>query len=647
MNKTFQTVRAPGSRMARSPLALALAGALVASFTAPAAQAFEFSRGGLTGSLDTTVSYGFSARMEDQDDDLIGKAHFTPTLAAQVAALQAQGRYLDAQALQIAAQGRFSVNGDDGNLNYDDGDLFSNAVKLTSELSLNWGDSGAFVRASYFYDFENEGKDVLSELAQEKVGSDFKLLDAFLFHNFAIGEGSSGSVRFGRQVVSWGESTFIQNGINVINPIDVSKLRVAGAELKEAFLPVDSIWASFSLTENLSIEGVYLLEWEEIEPDPAGTYFSTNDFATIGGTYAMLGFGTVPQPVNNPELFFDVCAQGPAGFALSDTGLPPALVAAGCSAAFPRLPDNKASDSGQYGLALRYFASELNETEFGFYYLKHHSRLPLISGFAITSSATSSGRVIVEYPEDIDLYGMSWNTTIPGGVAWQGEISYRDNMPLQIDDVELLFAGLTPLNALIPQPQLRFYSQLGDYAPGEYIQGYERHEVSQIQSTFTKVFGPGNFLAAEQIALVGEIGATKVWDLPSHEVLRYNGDGTDTGGGPDISTGQLRNPLTLRDGFPNQFSWGYRVAMRADYNNVWGSAFNLSPRVAFNHDVNGTTPGPGGNFLEGRKSVTLGVEGTYLNQWSTDLSYTSFFGGGDFNLISDRDFLSFTVKYSF
>lgn len=209
MKTPFQTIRASGFVARRSPLSVALAGALLATFAAPAVHAIEFSRGELTGTFDTTVSYGLSARMEDQDEDLIGKAHFTPTLAAQVAALQAQGRFLDAQALQIAAPGRFSVNGDDGDLNYDDGDLFSNAFKITSELSLNIRDSGAFMRASYFYDFENEGRDVLSQLAQEKVGSDFKLLDAFVFHNFAVGEGSNGTVRFGRQVVSWGESTFI------------------------------------------------------------------------------------------------------------------------------------------------------------------------------------------------------------------------------------------------------------------------------------------------------------------------------------------------------------------------------------------------------------------------------------------------------
>src|SRR5690606_1685445 len=102
---------------------------------------------------------------------------------------------------------------------------------------------------------------------------------------------------------------------------------------------------------------------------------------------------------------------------------------------------------------------------------------------------------------------------------------------------ELLFAGLSPLNAVIPQPGLQFGSQLGNYGPGEYVQGWDRHEVSQIQSTFTKAIGPGNWLGAEQIALVGEIGATKIWDLPDPSVLRYEGEGTDTSGGWDISTG--------------------------------------------------------------------------------------------------------------
>lgn len=641
MKHTIHTSRGRSLRIA--PLAVAVLGALVAL----PASAIEFGEGDFTGSLNTTLSYGASMRVQERDDNLLAKSHFNPALVSQIAALQAEGRYLEAQALQLQAPGRFSANRDDGNLKYDDGDLISNAAKITSELSLNYRNSGAFARATYFYDFENADRDDLSRDAKNLIGERFRLLDAFVFHNFNYGESGQGSIRVGRQVVSWGEGTFIQNGINVINPIDLSALRVAGAELKEAFLPVDSLWASFSLTDNLSLEAVYLTEFEEIEIDASGTYFSANDFASPGGNYVMLNFGTVPQPVNNPDLFYSVCQSGPAGFAMSDTGLPPALVGAGCAAAFPRAPNRNAKDSGQYGAALRYFADALNGTEFGLYYLKYHSRVPLISGIAVTNTNANSGRYFLEYPEGIDLYGLSWNTSLPGGVAWQGEISYRDNMPLQIDDVELLFAGLSPLNAVIPQPGLRFNSQLGTYGPGEYVKGWESHEVSQIQSTFTKAFGPGNFLGAEQIALVGEVGATKVLDLPDQSILRYEGEGTDTSGGPAIDSGGLRNPETLRGGFPTAFSWGYRLAARADYNNVWGGSFNLSPRIAFNHDVNGITPGPGGNFLEGRKSATLGVEAVYLNQWSFDLSYTLFTGAKPYNQIHDRDFVSFAAKYSF
>ncbi|HVF35172.1 MAG TPA: DUF1302 family protein, partial [Candidatus Saccharimonadia bacterium] len=156
-----------------------------------------------------------------------------------------------------------------------------------------------------------------------------------------------------------------------------------------------------------------------------------------------------------------------------------------------------------------------------------------------------------------------------------------------------------------------------------------------------------NSFGAEQLAAVVEVGATNVWDLPDPSVLRYQGDGTDTGGGGDVLSGVGRNPVTQVDGFPTKFSWGYRLAVRADYNNAFGSPVNLSPRIAFNHDVNGITPGPGGNFLEDRKSYTLGVEATYLNDWGADLSYTRFFGAGDLNLIHDRDFLSLSIRYSF
>jgi hypothetical protein len=665
--------------VARAPLSAAVALALLA---APAVHAFEFERGELTGSLDTTVSLGYSWRVEERSDDLVGKSWFDPLLCAQNFPLGAipigPGRCTSTGGVpgspaQIAAPGRFSANRDDGNLKYDDGDPISTAFKITSELSLNYRSWGAFMRATYFYDYENEGRDDLTQIAQDRIGSRFRMLDAFVFKDFELGEDGKlgGTARLGRQVVSWGEGTFIQNGINVINPVDLSALRVAGAELKEAFLPIDMAWGSINLSENVALEALYMFEFEEIEVDAAGTYFSSNDFGSPGGEYVMLGFGTTPQPVINPERFASTCYAGPAGFATSDRFASLAaiygpatatqIIAIGCGNAVGRIENRNARDDGQYGLALRWYAEALNETEFGFYFLNYHSRVPLLSGRAITSLTVgpSSGRFFVEYPEDIQMFGMSWNTTLPGGVAFQGELSYRPNAPLQVDDVELLFAALTPLNPVIPVPALRFNSQLGNYALGQEVQGWREHEMSQLQMTFTKAFA--QVLGADQVALVGEFGFTEVWDLPSASELRYEGEGTDTGGGCDVGDtaaagfpgagallfGCLRNPQTQNGGFPTAFSWGYRLAVRGDYASAFGTPFTLSPRLAFNHDVNGITPGPGGNFLESRKSYTLGLEANYLNEWVFDLSYTGFTGAKEYNQIHDRDFASFTVKYSF
>lgn len=602
-NKNIMTAR----KLPRSRLSTAISGAIVlgALGLSGNASAIGFEFGDWTASLDTTITYGIGIRVEERDEDLVGFANLIENPGL-----------LSTQELIDLPFGTFSVNGDDGNLNYDQWDLYTNQVRVTSELDITNGQFGGFFRATYFYDFENENRSELSEDARRFVGTDLQLLDAYIYGDFDFG-----SIRLGRQVVSWGESTFIQNGINVINPINVAALRSAGAELRNAFLPVEMIWTSVPITQNLSLEGVYLFEFEQIDPDPAGTFFSDNDFAVPGGEFALLGFGL-----------------------LGDDRLPGGGLPFG---ALPRAPDRAPSDSdSQFGAALRYYAEALNGTEFGLFYLHYNSRLPLISGTAVTNSSLSSGTFFVEYPEGIDLFGASFNTTLGGTVSLAGEITHRDDQPYQIDDVEVLFAGLTPLNSVIAEPADRFVSQLGQFSAGEEIPGFIRREVTQAQFTLTNIFGPNNIFAADQLAFVTEVGATKVWDLPDPGVLRLNGPGTNTGGGFDETTGNLRNPVTQVGGFPDSFSWGYRAVLAATYNNAIG-AVNLAPRIAFNHDVNGTTPGPGGNFIENRKALTFAVNATYLASWTGTVGYTINFGGGDFNTLRDRDFVTISISYAF
>ncbi|MDT8421851.1 MAG: DUF1302 domain-containing protein [Desulfuromonadales bacterium] len=594
--------------------AAVLSAALVVSVLfAVSSFAFQFEYGDLQGSLDSTLSYGSTWRVNDQDPDLIGTA---------------------------AGGNARSVNFDDGNLNYGEG-MISKVFKLTSDLEMNFRNVGLFVRGTAFYDFINEtgnrNKMPLTDEALDLVGSDADLLDSYVYADFDLGDMPL-QIRVGDQVVSWGESTFIQNSINAINPVNVSAIRLPGAELKEALTPEGMVWTSIGPTENTTLEAFYLYDWEETVIDPPGSYWSTNDFAGEGGERVMLGWGAVPDNVP------------------SSTG-----------AVVGRSATREADDDGQYGLAFRLYAPWLNDTEFGFYYMNYHSRLPVINARTGTAAAAAgidpngltyaeTASYFISYPEDIKLYGVSFNTElINSGVALQGEVSHRQDMPLQIDDIEILFAALGAQDNLSPGntgAASLASGQLGLVPFESDVQGYIERDVTQVQTTATKLFGPT--FGASQWVLLGEVGVTYVHDMPDKDELRLNGPGTPISGNETVTSEYLAatgnelhyGELEPASAFADDTSWGYRLVTKLDYDNAIG-AITLSPRIAWQHDVDGTSPGPGGNFVEGRKAVTLGVGASYLNNWSADLSYTDFFGAGRYNLINDRDIIALNVKYYF
>ena len=164
--------------------------------------------------------------------------------------------------------------------------------------------------------------------------------------------------------------------------------------------------------------------------------------------------------------------------------------------------------------------------------------------------------------------------------------------------------------------------------------GYVERNVSQVQATATKVFGPT--LGADSLVFVTEAALMHVHGLPDDDPLespavlgRIDEDST-------------ANPDTSAD--TTATSWGYRMAARLDYNNAIG-AVNLFPYLQFQHDVSGNSPSPMGPFAEGRTALTLGLRADYLSRWQADLSYTQY--DGRRHWLADRDFVSASIKYSF
>ncbi len=225
-------------------------------------------------------------------------------------------------------------------------------------------------------------------------------------------------------------------------------------------------------------------------------------------------------------------------------------------------------------------------------------------------------------------------------------MSYRFDQPLQIDDAEIQVAALN----LCPPFGGTRSSQLDKngaaagcgFAAGEDVTGFRTKDVLQVQGTVTKIIGPT--FGANQIVLLGEAGLTWVPDLEAKSVLRYDGPGTFNSG--DAGTAAAGGVTTQVEGFADDTSWGYRLVGRLLFNNAIGPV-NLEPQIAFAHDVHGTTPSPVANFVEDRKTVTLSLKATYLNNWQGRISYTNFSGAGAFNKRNDRDFVSTVVSYAF
>jgi hypothetical protein len=200
-----------------------------------------------------------------------------------------------------------------------------------------------------------------------------------------------------------------------------------------------------------------------------------------------------------------------------------------------------------------------------------------------------------------------------------------------------LFAALEGVSPTVP----RGTSQVnGSLAPGEYIAGYRLFDTIQGQMTLTNLFGPG--LGASQWTGLMEVGFNQIESMPAQEQLRFEASGTYRSGNPDRAAFEG----VERNSFADDFSWGYRVVLKADYKGVIG-AWNMSPRLIFQHDVSGTTPAPISNFVENRKAVAVGTTFDYLKRWKVDFAYNNYFGGGNANLLTDRDFVSLTASYSF
>ena len=326
-----------------------------------------------------------------------------------------------------------SINADDSRLNFDNGDLQGAVFKATFDVEASLGANlTAFTRLNAFYDaalassHTYERSDLMDGAAQDQMVFDLQVLDAYVAYDGDLA-GRPYEIRAGKQVINWGESTFILGGNSVFSPIDVAAIVRPGSEIKEALLPVEALYGSISVTDDINVEA-YVGGWDPFKIPTGGTPFGGSDIVEVGSSanqnIAFISGGPgggngrincAPETGDTHNGFTATANAGVNTIALSDfakaayaekgwtcDGTPAMDFRYGLGSNGDKTPEAERlegpdtyrfvrsgdydEEGTNYGLAVRWYAENLNSTEFGLYFQNYTSRLPYVSYWTDTPS---------------------------------------------------------------------------------------------------------------------------------------------------------------------------------------------------------------------------------------------------------------------
>jgi hypothetical protein len=573
--------------------------AVLAGFSGSAwAGSFELDDGlfaGLNGRYTLTLGYGLAVRTKSPADALVN-GPIDPQTGLPT-----------------------TINFDDGDRNFKKGGLVNNRATALAELFLSRDGYGLVLRGDGFYDSvyrrrnhndspatvnKSGAHDEFTPEAKNFSGARARVLDAYIYGDWTLGDSMNLNVRLGSQVVAWGETLFFSGVAAAQGPADATKINLPGVEVKSILLPIEQIAANLGVTDDLSLMAYYRLRYRPTELEPVGGYFSTVDIVGPGAQFAYGFVNPFYDPLANPGAFTPAQFQSLLT-TLFPNGVPqtlPATLAGRVPGAkpiinIPRDPDVLPRNGGQWGAGLKYQLT--SATNVGLYWLRYHDTLPVVHltpGFpelatGVTTSPTPAPvSYNITYFDGIKLGAISFSSKL-GDVSVAGELIYRDGVNVLVN---------------------------GQFGPTS-----TRGKVSQAFLSGIYLVPP-NFIS-QQIDLVGEAGYIHV-----NHVTPL--DGSD----------QLVNS---RD------AWGFSAIANFNYRNAFPK-WDLALPVTLAALVKGTPAmagAMGSLYGEGDTRASVAANFTYLQNLQYGISYNAFLGSPNLSKrpYSDRDYAAITVKYSF
>ncbi|MBO9482761.1 DUF1302 family protein [Salinisphaera sp. G21_0] len=558
-------------------------------------------------------------------------------------------------------------NENDGDRSFDKG-FVSKALKLTSELDLKKDNYGFYGRATAYYDHvlmngsnkweSNNAKDFAkgfddetgtfngwSDEVKDNQGRGVKLQSAYLYGDWTFEGGQKLSLKLGDQTHNWGESIFYAGGLRDLNAYDVALSSLPGSD-GDLNIAQGMLMADLQFNDEMKLSAFAQYDWERSIMLGRGTYGSGSDLFVPGSDFAyyeLSDFGLKGQ---------DAVLEQAGILQAADYGK--VANVGGVEAA---------KDSGQWGVKFTFSPEALPDTEFALYYSNYHSSNPFIEA-RVSQSAAQEGLNLVGsptgaiaaylagasnptlaggqlatlymlskgvdarviYPEDIKLWGASFNTKVWGYTQIAGEITYRENAPIWLDHPDDILESTSAALGKISQGQ-DFKASKATGAIASTDQWYQNIERVPMWDASLSVIQPfGAVLGTDLMYVVAEAAFEQVAGLND----KYYGKILGKGAGSGINEEERLD----------RNSWGYNMMVGANWNDVAMQGLNLESTFRFTHDVNGNSHFSG-RFEEGEKRINMGLTAKY------DDMMAKVTWGGDADNVLRKGTITGTVGYTF
>ena len=571
----------------------------------------EFSEGGVTTKITGGISYGLGVRTGNRDSSLA----FGPNAAT----------------IGWPISSVLGRNGDDGNLNYDRGDVFSHVFKGFTNVSITNGTVDANFRVQAWNDLNLSRHDVpfgsipngyvANTPLSDNNARDRGRFTGVILSNAYIGTslkhfGAEGSLSAGYQNIGWRGNSLTGGSLAALDPVDLAARNRPGAFSEEVLIPVPSAKVKFAISPSTSVEAFYQFSFVSNQEAICGSFLQIGDRARDGCDKALSLAGA-----NLTRSDAAAISAGQANYALVKVEEP--------------------RGDAQFGILLKTKLGERIDATVGI--SRYDVRRSFNSWYrGVTADALSGTTpqnnpyLIATYPKGVKQLDLGLKHQLEPSLSYYMDYTLKKDQPLSLPLGDL-FQSFTSAAATFLRNRVNATPR------GQLMQGWDTYTTSDVWLGGSKSFK--NVAGASNLMLRAEVNASFVHSLADPSITRFGRPelfGNILTNNTCVTTAQNPGVQCSFDGYTSKSAYAVALNANAIYAGIVPGTV-IRPFVAYRHDIKGWSYD--GAISQGTKQIRLGVDVGY---GGFDFNLTSVnYSGGLYQPLRDKDHVMLSVQKRF